>query len=53
MKKNFPVNIRIPKELHEEIKREAIKRSAQKNELITVSEVIREMLEERFIKNEK
>ena len=45
--------MRVSKELHEEIKREAIKRSFQKNELITVSEVIREMLEEKFIKNEK
>lgn len=53
MKKDFPVNIRITKELHEEIKREAIKRSAQKNELITVSEVIREMLDKKFMKNGK
>jgi hypothetical protein len=53
MKKEIQLNMRVSKELHEEIKREAIKKSIQKNELITVSEIIREMLEEKFIKNEK
>lgn len=53
MIKNTPLNLRISKELHEEIKREAIKRSSQKNEFITVSDVVREMLEKKFLKNEK
>jgi hypothetical protein len=49
MKKEIPVNIRVQKELHEKIKTEAIKRSLETNELITVSQVIRELLEEKFI----
>ena len=53
MKKEVQLNMRVSKELHEEIKREAIKRSVQINELVTVSEVVREMLEKKFMKNEK
>lgn len=53
MKKDFPVNIRIPKELHEKIKKEAINKSVKTNEIVTVSEIIRELLEAKFNKNEK
>ena len=42
----------LPKELHEEIKRDAIKKSAQTNELVTVSEVVREMLEKKYMKDD-
>ncbi len=53
MKKNFQLNMRMSKELHEELKREAIKRSSEKNNFISVAEVIREILEKKFIKNVK
>lgn len=53
MEKNKNLNIRIPKELHDKIKNEAIKKSVQTNELVTVSEIIRELLEIKFGKNEK
>lgn len=53
MRKDFQLNMRMSKELHEEVKREAIRRSSEKNEFISVAEVIREMLEKKFMKNEK
>ena len=53
MKKDFPINIRVPKELFEEIKKDAIKKSFEKNEFISVSGIIREMIEKKYMKNEK
>ena len=53
MEKDFSLNLRIPKELHEEIKREAIKRSAQTNEMISVSKIVREILDKKFMKDGK
>ena len=47
MKKEISMNVRIPKELHEKIKTEAINQSVKTNELITVSQVIRELLEKK------
>lgn len=48
MKKEISMNVRIPKELHEKIKTEAINQSVKTNELITVSHVIREILDKKF-----
>ena len=53
MKKETQLNMRISKELHEEIKKEAIRRSVQTNELVTASEVAREILEKKLLKNGK
>lgn len=53
MKKNTNLNIRISKELHDEIKKEAIRISVQENDLITISDVIRQILNEKFKTNEK
>lgn len=53
MKKDTNLNIRISKELHEEIKKEAIRMSVQESELITISDVIRQILNEKFKPNEK
>ncbi len=50
MKKEIYLNIRISKELHESIKKEAIKRSAKENNLITSSQIIREILEQKLNK---
>ena len=48
MKKEISMNVRIQKELHEKIKTEAINKSVKTNELITVSQVIRDVLEKKF-----
>ena len=53
MKKDFQFNMRMSRELHEELKREAIKRSSEKNDFISVAEVVREILEKKFMKNGK
>lgn len=49
MKKEISLNIRISKELHEIIKKKAIEQSLKKNELITVSQVIREILKYKLL----
>lgn len=52
MKKDFPISIRVPMELFEEIKKDAIKISFEKSEFISVSGIIREMLEKKYNKND-
>lgn len=48
MKKEISLNIRIPKELHEKIKKETIKQTIKKNELMTISQIIRAVLFKEF-----
>lgn len=50
MKKETYLNIRVSKELHKAIKTEAIIRSVKEDELITISQIIRETLEKKFLK---
>lgn len=49
MKKEISLNIRVSKELHENLKKEAIKQSLETNELITISRVIRKILKDKII----